>query len=232
MGPWGSGWPWRGPPGEDAWGPLLGFLALESQKMPSEAARLKSGQLSCISTRHGALACALVHSQATFCRGTQTDGRCKLRGGREPTREQKGWASSQSPDRQPGQARAGPGCWMAGRGVLHSLHLEGQRDGTGLPPDLLCSLREAASLSGTHPDPGTIRDSDRGHGGNNGALEGPPPTLCLAVRGGSGSGPGLSWVHTQEGRVQLASRWEGSEGLVSWPGKGKMSPGDHGWGAL
>ena len=30
----------------------MGFLALESQKMPLEAAQLKSGQLSCISTRH------------------------------------------------------------------------------------------------------------------------------------------------------------------------------------
>lgn len=105
---------------------------------------------------------------------------------------------------------------------------------TGLGCRLTCCVAWERLLPSLGPiqTQGQSGIQTRGHGGNNGALEGPPPTLCLAVRGGSGSGPGLSWVHTQEGRVQLASRWEGSEGLVSWPGKGKMSPGDHGWGAL
>lgn len=75
--------------------------------------------------------------------------------------EQKGWTSSLSPDRQ-GRRELGLDPGGQAEGCCTACRPEGQPDGAGLPPDLLCGLGEAASLSGTRPAPGTIRDSDPG----------------------------------------------------------------------
>ncbi|XP_030895252.1 gap junction gamma-2 protein [Leptonychotes weddellii] len=62
-----------------------------------------------------------------------------------------------------------------------------------------------------------------GLGGNNGALEGPPPALCLVVRGGPGSGPGLGQAHTLRGPVSIRLAGGRAQGLP-FPGLEKVPP--------
>lgn len=72
-----------------------------------------------------------------------------------------------------------------------------------------------------------------GLGGNNGALEGPPPTLCLVVRGGPGSGPGLGQALILGG--SLSSQLVGGrpQGLP-FPGLEKVGhcPGGQVWAVV
>lgn len=76
---------------------------------------------------------------------------------------------------------------------------EGEGGGRRGRPFLLWAL-SSPGQSGIH----TL-----GLGGNNGALEGPPPALCLVVRGGPGSGPGLSQAYTLKGQCPAGWQVEG-----------------------